>query len=577
MAIMLPDTPRECTKNSLEELMFNSLKQLSDDYYVFHSFTIVRVDDNTIRESETDFVIFNPEKGILCLEAKAGSIRYENEEWYYGSGVKMRHGGPYLQAQSNKYKLMEYLIDKGLDDIVNNCKFTHGVWFPSISESNLRNISFPSDGDKLITLTSEALNDPQSYIERIYSYTVNSKYERETNLEAYQIKQLLNNVLCPKFNLVPSIKNKIEHNRTAFNRLLREQEKILDFLEDQKYAAISGVAGSGKTMIAVEKARRCSILNERVLFLCYNRFLCEYLRENYKYDAVEFYTIDGFACKICNTNEADLKLLSQKIEEMYYDNVFPYKHVIIDEGQDFGQNHIEESNIVDLLQMIVLDEAINGSFYIFYDKMQLVQGKSIPHCIIDADCRMTLYINCRNTENIAITSVRPLNEEKRQRIREGAIKGDSPVIYIETDREIIKKCINHTLTEYKRMGVSDIVFLTCKTEKQSILAEYIKDGCYIYEGKSYKFTSCKKFKGLEADVIILLDIDKRTLLSEEVNLFYVGASRARFSLTMIAELDDNDCNEVLVTHGKNKNKRAKKALSAFLNARFIDISTETDE
>ena len=60
MAIMLPEIPRECTPNSLEELMFDSLKRLPDDYYVFHSFTIVNVVDGIINESETDFVVFNP-------------------------------------------------------------------------------------------------------------------------------------------------------------------------------------------------------------------------------------------------------------------------------------------------------------------------------------------------------------------------------------------------------------------------------------------------------------------------------------------------------------------------------------
>ena len=61
------------------------------------------------------------------------------------------------------------------------------------------------------------------------------------------------------------------------NQLLREQYKLLDFLEDQDTAVINGAAGTGKTMLAIEKARRHSIEGEKVLFLCYNRMLCDKL------------------------------------------------------------------------------------------------------------------------------------------------------------------------------------------------------------------------------------------------------------------------------------------------------------
>lgn len=61
------------------------------------------------------------------------------------------------------------------------------------------------------------------------------------------------------------------------NQLLHEQYRLLDFLEEQNSAVINGAAGTGKTMIAVEKARRHSINGEKVLFMCYNRLLCDYL------------------------------------------------------------------------------------------------------------------------------------------------------------------------------------------------------------------------------------------------------------------------------------------------------------
>lgn len=54
-------------------------------------------------------------------------------------------------------------------------------------------------------------------------------------------------------------------SRMELNQLLYEQYRLLDFLEDQPTAVINGAAGTGKTMIAVEKARRNSIDGEAIM------------------------------------------------------------------------------------------------------------------------------------------------------------------------------------------------------------------------------------------------------------------------------------------------------------------------
>ena len=69
--------------------MFDVLKGLSEEYYVFHSFKIVSVDADVITASETDFVIFHPNKGILCIEAKAGKVKLEGNKWKYANGINV--------------------------------------------------------------------------------------------------------------------------------------------------------------------------------------------------------------------------------------------------------------------------------------------------------------------------------------------------------------------------------------------------------------------------------------------------------------------------------------------------------
>ena len=84
MAIMIPSIPQDFSPESREGEMFSSLQKLPDDYYVFHSFRIIKLEDNTWKENEIDFVIFNKDKGLLCLEAKAGDVYCERGIWHDG-------------------------------------------------------------------------------------------------------------------------------------------------------------------------------------------------------------------------------------------------------------------------------------------------------------------------------------------------------------------------------------------------------------------------------------------------------------------------------------------------------------
>lgn len=561
MAVMVPQNPREFTPASLEDVMFEALRQLPDEYYVFHSLSITDVVNNLLRENETDFVILHQRKGIICLEAKAGPVKYENGVWKYGSGRVMDHGGPFNQASGNKHRLMNYIKNGKMADIVNHCRFYHAVWFPSITDEQLKSMPLPMEGDRILTLTKEALTDPEKYLERVYS--IDPAVRRSTEMSNAEFQRLLRDVLCPQFNVFPTASFEADLKKIVFHRLLKEQAGILNFLDDQKTAAINGAAGTGKTMIALEKSRRHAAQGEAVLFLCFNSFLKEYLEKNYPQENVSYFTIPGFACKICGTAEPNYGKAMSKLEDMFISGRFPYKHIIIDEGQDFGQEAINEAKIIDTLRDIVTDDDMDGTFYVFYDKLQLIQAKAMPDFINNLDCRLTLYRNCRNTENIATTSLRPIAERK-PKLLEGTVKGAPTKIHYctaETEKERIDACINTLFAG----GIKDIVLLTCKTEQSSVLSPFIKDGKYR---NRYLFTTCRKFKGLEADAIILTDVDRDTFDDNNRMLFYVGASRARLNLDIMAVLSDDDCREVLeiLPTKQPKITKPKRDLAAALNA-----------
>lgn len=564
MAIMIPQRPREFAAASQEDIMFSALEKLPDAYYVFHSFKIIQAGEGELRESESDFIIFNSKKGIICLKAKAGSgISFHHGEWLYSNGTVMSHDGPFRQAANGMYRLRDRIRSSRMKSVLDRCKMLYGVWFPGINNARLQQLVFPTDADKNLVLTTEALDDPEPFLDRIFSLA--TYYNRhsivETDMTETEERMLVRNFFCPEFSVFPTASFDSELKNIVFHRLLKEQSNILNFLDEQKVAVINGAAGTGKTMIAVEKARRHADDGEKVLFLCYNVKLKEYLESSYPSEHIDYQTIAGFACKLCKTPTPDYSKLQNRLSEMFFAESFPYTHVIVDEGQDFGMDDIEESEILETLKSIVEDK---GTFYVFYDKLQLIQARRMPSFIDDADCRLTLYRNCRNTENIATTSLRPIVARK-PKLFDNAVKGVPAVIHFCDDERSILAELDVALDRFHAEGFNDVVILTARTEAESVLSRKVRDGKYR---KKFSFSTCRKYKGLESDVIILIDVDRTTFDDEHVLLFYVGTSRARTRLEIIADLSDDDCQAILQERmrQKGKVKSPRRKLASSLNA-----------
>ncbi len=71
------------------------------------------------------------------------------------------------------------------------------------------------------------------------------------------------------------------------------------------------------------------------------------------------------------------------------------------------------------------------------------------------------------------------------------------------------------------------------------------------------------FKGLEADHVILVDIDKN-LLRDSGMIFYVGSSRAKLQLTIITTITDEECAEVIESYGSKVRRNDPKGTLAKL-------------
>ena len=126
MARMIPN---ECVDNNSrgEKIIFEDLKndENCSGWIILHSLHISQV--QTKKETEIDFVIIIPEKGILCVEVKdAKKIKRESGYWYYGND-KNRKRSPFDQVRLSREALCKFVTDK--DDLYRNIPFFSLVIF----------------------------------------------------------------------------------------------------------------------------------------------------------------------------------------------------------------------------------------------------------------------------------------------------------------------------------------------------------------------------------------------------------------------------------------------------------------
>lgn len=67
--------------------------------------------------------------------------------------------------------------------------------------------------------------------------------------------------------------------------------------------------------------------------------------------------------------------------------------------------------------------------------------------------------------------------------------------------------------------------------------------------------------------MILVDIDDNAFAGDNAKVFYIGASRARYKLCLLSDMDDADCREALSQFtNKHNPRKPKRELASALNS-----------
>lgn len=572
MARMIPSNMEADNNSWGERKVFEALKtKLSSDYTVFHS---IRWNDRnekqTIVWGECDFTVFHPLKGIIVIEVKSGGIQCVDDHWTYirtDNGEKHPMKNPLKQADRSKYRFQE-LRDEVLGfegEHPDYCMVESAVWFPSISRRDEIG-KMPMEFKSEIVLLEDALEKTQEYIEGIYEFYHGKTH---TKLSLKHAEDIVN-AFAPYYRAMPSLRSKREEQEEMFIRLTNEQNALLGYLEEQRVAAIQGAAGTGKTWLAVEKAKELA-KSGKVLFLCFNQFLrldLHNLKEEnpLEYNNIDFMNLPQLVSKKLGGVLVDKDEIHMFLER--FDNYdWEYKHIVIDEGQDFDDVEIERLYDIALL--------LDGAFYIFFDKNQFVQGREFPEWLKKAECRLVLNINCRNTYAIADTSGKTI--QVTPKVKAKTVKGDMPNFFICGNAKNAMKKISSLIDQYRLNGYKyeQICIITTKTEDKSFMNGIQKIGNHkifsIRTKDGVLFTTARKFKGLEADVIIVIDVDQNTFINDENRrIFYVGTSRAKHNLDIIHIEGDEDIRKLASNLVGEESRRPLLDIAKGLNVKPVD-------
>lgn len=595
MAIMIPgiqykDLQKDFNGSVGELRLYELLEQLPNDFYVLHSTSWNEQRRRNelyprkyVQWGEADFTVYHPEKGIIVFEVKDGLISYSRERGWIQTNRKTGATSsidPMAQAEKSKYYFRDQIFKPAFDGMI-PFTFCSAVWFTS-GDRNLVTGNLPLNYKEETTLWANDLasvEQVQNAINRVFKY-----HDAYCTNPSQELTSKTLDLLAPEFGLVKSIHSRAIANETLFHLMTREQNRLLEYLDEQQTAAIHGAAGTGKTIMAIEKAKRLET-DGPVLLLCFNRFLMEHIREELSdnHPNISVFTIDGLYTKLSgglphfdsadDRNDAILEVLMD-----WKSLRWNYKHIIVDEGQDFFADHLQ------LLGEIA--EEKDGCFYVFYDKNQFIQGQEYPEWLDHAECRLVLSHNCRNTHEIALTSTRPIAlPEKRIRMNPFMERAEQPKpkLFFVSDNEALQDYVLKLIRKYSdaKYKKSNIVLLSMKAEGCSALERenMIPELAAICSDKRQTnkvlFTTVRKFKGLEADVVICIDVDEDTFTNEtNRSLFYVGTSRAKTWLDIVTTTSQEALANAIT--GDDSPRKRPQAVKAVRDALCVKIGTSGD-
>ncbi|MFN2114093.1 MAG: NERD domain-containing protein [Anaerolineae bacterium] len=550
MAEMYPQQLDPDTESAAERRLYGLFRdQLADDYIVFHSVAWQALDGGRRRDGEADFLILHPKNGILVLEVKGGLIVHDRRKGQWHSidrrGAPHRIKDPVKQALQSKYCFVD-LLSELTGTPRRRINIGHAAAFPDVHvTAELVSPELPP----AILMGENHLHDVPGWVRGAMDHYRGAS-DRASTAPGTEILATLLELLGKTIHLKPAMWGQMRLERAQLAELTRQQYLLLDALSRRNQALIAGCAGSGKTMLAAEKACRLAASGFETLLTCFNKNLAAFLRsrlgERRGLNVKHFHEL-GYAL----ADAAGTLPGKPVFDDTFFSEVLPgamlealdvladerYDAIVVDEGQDF-----EDAWWIPLQSM--LRDPETGIFYIFYDEAQSLYNQEMALPI--ADEPYVLDINCRNTRQIQNQVQRFSSTPMRQ--PRHAVDG-RPVHVLRYARadglpSALAPVIQRLVTD-DRVPLGSVVLLSPLSSRNphSELVPGARIGSFKLtndiepgDGEIRRCT-IHGFKGCESDVVVLLEADGWQEERARDALMYVATSRARHHL-IVALPDD---------------------------------------
>jgi hypothetical protein len=565
MARMIP--PNCITDSPAERKLFERFRcELgTEKWTVLHSQGLARRGEKPY--GEIDFVVLIPSSGVFCIEVKGGAVTRQDGVWKTigtrGAAVLKR--SPFMQAREAMFALREVLDRRATPGLpIARVTFGYAVMFPDVvfRESD-------AEWEQWQVIDRDSLHHtlPQIF-ERLAAEQRLLLHVRQSEAEPTRstVAEFLR-LVRPDFEVIITRGAEIEETEERLLQLTDEQFTILDIVADNPRCLFQGAAGTGKTMLALEAARRAARNGSNTMLLCFNRLLGDWIEQRVREDNCDGRLSAGHIhqqlAKVIAKSTQEKAFRVEKangLNDSFFMETWPF----------FGQLAIEECG--EKIDVLVLDEAqdllvpamldalnawltdglAKGRWVIFGDfhRQAIFSGEHGPTMIARLEersqffARGSLRVNCRNTRHIGnVTAL--LAGFSNPPYRAGTVDG------IAVDRREYSTCeeqciaLSEIVHSLLKDGVSarDIVVLSRFKFENSGVASVSGSAQFRLLPVDMpmpvrsrlpiiRFATVQGFKGMESPVVVMCDIN--ALGDEEPQrLLYTGLSRARSHLIVL--------------------------------------------
>lgn len=561
MARMIPPVVHEGCRSPGETEVFVRLRDDPEtrDWIVLHSLDIA---EHRRRVSgEADFVVIVPHKGVLIVEVKAAySISRDRDgQWRYGANPKVDPRGPFGQAAEAMHSIRERLVKVNRD--LSGVVFWSAVVFPRASFDadsgewhpwqSIDALSFRRR--PIGSLLGGVLERARAYLKGRPSATWFRPASGEPGLRQCEA---IAQALRPSFEFFESPKAKAQRREEELKCYTREQAAALDAMEANPRVVFTGPAGTGKTLLALETARRGRTQGRRVLLVCYNWLLGRWMEKetaelkpevasgtlhSRMLRAAGLERPPKWSAQSFWETELPLAAVERMLEEDREDELFD--ELVVDEAQD-----ILREEYLDFLDLSLRGGLAAGRWRVFGDfENQAIYGAAamkLDEFLLTRAGGAPVYslrANCRNTPRVAEYAhlLGGLNPRYSRILRPD--DDVRPVLrYYKDDadqRALVKETLGELYSE--GFGGDDVVVLSTRADSTSCAASISEAPwrdrlrpAWRAEGGRIPYCSIRRFKGMEAPAIVVTDVEEFGG-PESTALFYVAVTRALQRLVIL--------------------------------------------